>query len=272
MTEKIYEPQFAEPQERLAAYADFVAIVRQLRRDCPWDREQTHASVKHLLIEEAYETVEAIDRADWDDLKRELGDLLLHVVFHSVIAEQDGRFSLQDVVEAETEKLVRRHPHVFGDVQVAGVEEVLSNWEQIKMQEGRKTSALEGVPAQLPALLRAYRVQEKAAGVGFDFPEQEGAWNKVVEEIEEFRERAASGASADQKEEEFGDLLFALVNYARFIGVNPENALRRTNDKFGRRFQHIERRLAEQGQTLAEANLAEMDRYWDEAKRQEEDG
>ncbi len=267
--EKIYDPAFAQPADRLEAYADFVAIVKQLRRDCPWDREQTHDSVKHLLIEEAYETVEAIDEQDWDELKKELGDLLLHVVFHSVIAEQDGRFTLQDVIEAETEKLVRRHPHVFGDVTVGGVDEVLANWEQIKMKEEQKKSALEGVPGRLPALLRAFRVQEKAAGVGFDFPERDGAWEKVEEEIREYRTLAESGAPAEEKEAEFGDLLFALVNYARFTGVNPENALRRTNEKFGRRFRHIERRLAEHGQSMADVDLAEMDRYWDEAKRRE---
>ncbi|MFB3131955.1 MAG: nucleoside triphosphate pyrophosphohydrolase [Rhodothermales bacterium] len=268
--EKIYDPAFAEPADRLEAYADFVAIVKQLRRDCPWDREQTHDSVKHLLIEEAYETVEAIDEQDWDELKKELGDLLLHVIFHSVIAEQGGRFTLKDVIEAETEKLVRRHPHVFGDVTVDGVDEVLANWEQIKMKEEQKTSALEGVPGRLPALLRAFRVQEKAAGVGFDFPERDGAWEKVEEEIREYRTLAESGAAAQEKEAEFGDVLFSLVNYARFTGVNPENALRRTNEKFGRRFRHIERRLAEQGQSMVDVDLAEMDRYWDEAKRWEE--
>ena len=266
---KPYDEEFSEPEDRITAYADFVAVVKQLRRDCPWDREQTHASVKHLLIEEAYETVEAIDEEDWDELKRELGDLFLHVVFHSVIAEQSGHFTLKDVIEAETEKLIRRHPHVFGDVEVDGVGEVLTNWEQIKMREGKRRSALEGVPRALPALLRAYRVQEKAAGVGFDFPERAGAWDKVEEEVGEFRHLVEGGASADEKEAELGDLLFALVNYARFIDVNPENALRRTNEKFARRFQHIEARLRAQGRTMADADLAEMDRYWDEAKAAE---
>ncbi len=275
MNNKIYDAQFAEKEDRLDTYADFVAIVRQLRRDCPWDREQTHESVKHLLIEEAYETVEAIDEENWDELKRELGDLLLHVVFHSVIAEQGGRFTLKDVIEAETEKLVRRHPHVFGDdatgqrVKVDGVAEVLTNWEQIKMQERGRRSALEGVPGHLPALLRAYRIQEKAAGVGFDFPQREGAWEKVEEEIQEFHDLVERGAAAPDLEYEFGDVLFGLVNYARFVGVNPENALRRTNAKFVRRFQHIERRLREQGRSLADADLASMDQLWDEAKEQE---
>ena len=270
-SKSLYEPQFSEPQDRLDAYADFVAIVRQLRRDCPWDREQTHASVKHLLIEEAYETVEAIDDGDADELKKELGDVLLHVVFHSVIAEQNGTFTLPDVIEAETEKLVRRHPHVFGDVRVEGTDEVLQNWEQIKMKEG-KTSVLEGVPRRLPALLRAYRVQQKAAGVGFDFPDAAGAWEKVEEEIGEFKHLAASGASDEDKEEEFGDLLFALVNYARFAGLNPENALRRTNAKFVQRFQHIEKRLAEKEQSFSDVDLAAMDRLWDEAKAGEMNG
>ena len=267
----IYEPGFAESPDRLEAYADFVAIVKQLRRDCPWDREQTHESVKHLLIEEAYETVEAIDDGDWDELKRELGDLLLHVVFHSVIAEQAGTFTLKDVIEAETDKLVRRHPHVFGDTEVAGTEEVLQNWEQIKQQERPRRSALQGVPRQLPSLLRALRIQEKAAGVGFDFPERDGAWEKVEEEIGELRKLVEGSASPERQEAELGDILFALVNYARFAGLNPENALRRTNDKFVRRFGHIEARLAEQDLRMADTDLATLDAYWDEAKGQELD-
>ncbi len=264
---KIYDAAFAASAAEIEAYADFVAIVRQLRRDCPWDREQTHESVKHLLIEEAYETVAAIDAEDWDELKKELGDILLHVVFHSVIAEQGGRFNLVDVIEKETEKLVRRHPHVFGEVEVADVGQVLKNWEQIKMDEGEKKSALEGVPRHLPALLRAHRIQEKAAGVGFDFPERDGAWEKVQEEIAEYRELVESGALAEEKEREFGDLLFALVNYARFAGVNPENALSRTNDTFARRFRHIEERLSEQDKKMTDVGLDQMDSYWDDAKR-----
>jgi MazG family protein len=252
-----------------------VAVVRRLRRECPWDREQTHASVRHLLIEEAYEAVDAIENEDWDDLRGELGDLLLHVVFHAEIAETTtGAFELEDVMRVEMEKLVRRHPHVFGDTAVAGTSEVLRNWEQIKQQEraasgeGRR-SALDGVPRHLPALLRAQRVQEKAAGVGFDFPESEGAWHKVEEEIHELKALLASEADAAAREAEFGDVLFALVNYARFTGVNPENALRATVDKFQRRFAHVEARLAAAGRSLADADLAEMDRYWDEAKAAE---
>jgi XTP/dITP diphosphohydrolase/tetrapyrrole methylase family protein/MazG family protein len=273
-TDKIYDDVFAEPHDRLAAYADFVAIVKQLRRDCPWDRAQTHESVKHLLIEEAYEVVEAIDENDWEALKNELGDIFLHVLFHSNIAEENGAFTLKDVIEAETEKLVRRHPHVFGDAAADDAASVEANWEQIKMQERdgedeASSSVLDGVPQHLPALLRAHRMQEKAAGVGFDFPEREGAWAKVEEEIQEFREHAEAGASELEKEEEFGDVLFALVNYARRVGINPENALRRTNDKFVRRFQHIERRLAESERTVADVDLAEADALWDEAKELE---
>jgi MazG family protein len=256
-------------------FADFVAVVRRLRRECPWDREQTHESVRHLLIEEAYEAVDAIDNRDWEDLKGELGDLLLHVVFHSEIAETThGKFEFEDVVRAITEKLVRRHPHVFGDVAVSGTGEVLRNWEQIKQSEraargAQRRSALDGVPRHLPALLRAHRVQEKAAGVGFDFPEAAGAWAKVEEELQELNLRANEGAALAHLEDEFGDLFFAMVNYARFIGVNPEIALRATVDKFQRRFTHIEARLAELGKALDDASLEEMDSYWDEAKEAE---
>lgn len=271
----VYDDEFTESGESLQAYADFVALVRQLRRDCPWDREQTHESVKHLLIEEAYEVVEAIDEADWQALKKELGDIFLHVLFHSNIAAERGTFTLQDVIEAETEKLVRRHPHVFGAGDADDPEAVAANWEQIKLAERdtdapeRAPSVLDGVPAHLPALLRAYRMQEKAAGVGFDFPERDGAWYKVEEEIREFRDHAEAGANTEAMEDEFGDVLFALVNYARRAGINPENALRRTNAKFVRRFQHIEQRLAETGQSVADVSLAEADVLWEEAKRDE---
>ena len=271
VTDKIYEAQFAESEERLEAYADFVAIVKQLRRDCPWDREQTHESVKHLLIEEAYEVVEAIDHGDWDELAEELGDVFLHVLFHSVIAEQEGHFDLADVIAAETDKLVRRHPHVFGDAAAGDADDVAASWEEIKQQEDEdddRSSVLDGVPAQLPALLRAYRSQEKAAGVGFDFPDREASWEKVEEELAEFR-AAVDADDADNKEEEFGDLLFALTNYARQADINPEEALRQTNDKFIRRVQHIEARLDENGSSLAEADLETAAELWREAKGEE---
>ena len=270
-TEKIYDGTFTEPPERLEAYADFIAIVKQLRRDCPWDREQTHESVKHLLIEEVYEVVEAIDMRDWNALAEELGDVFLHVLFHATIAEEHDRFTVRDIIDAETDKLVRRHPHVFGEQSADDLEAVAASWEEIKQQErdegdGEVDSVLDGVPAQLPALLRAHRTQEKAAGVGFAFPEEEEAWGKVHEEIEEFREAIRNSASKTRQEEEFGDVLFALVNYARYVDLNPENALRETVDRFADRFQHVERRLDERGVTIDEADLSEMRRLWSEAK------
>ncbi|OZC04557.1 nucleoside triphosphate pyrophosphohydrolase [Rubricoccus marinus] len=262
-------------------FADFVAIVHRLRRDCPWDREQTHDSVKQLTIEEAFEVVQAIDDGDTQELKKELGDLFLHVLFHAHIAETNGTFTLRDVMEGEMQKLVRRHPHVFkgADGQplaVSSTGEVLQNWEAIKRAEREASgadetpSALDGVPQALPALLRAERVQEKAALVGFDFPDARGAWAKVEEELAEVHE--ASGASgnpehdADRLEAEIGDLLFAVTNYARMRGISPENALRRTVGTFSSRFSHVERGLAREGRTPEAATLDEMDALWDEAK------
>ena len=271
MPEKIFDAAFAEAPIDVEAFADLVAIVRQLRRDCPWDREQTHESVKHLLIEETYEVVEAIDNGDLDGLQVELGDVLLHVIFHAAIAEGVGRFRFRDVVDALTDKLVRRHPHVFGDVVVNGVGDVLSNWESIKTTEsGKRKSVLQGVPAELPALLRAYRIQDKVASVGFDFPSASDAWDKVVEEIEEYRE-ASESTDSEAREAEFGDLLFALVNYARLTGINPEDALRRTNTKFQRRFKQVEDALATEERTPRDSSLEEMDRLWEAAKLSERD-
>lgn len=258
-------------------FEDYVAIVRRLRRECPWDMEQTHESVRHLMIEEAYEAVDAIDQKDWEDLKGELGDLLLHVVFHSEIAETTtGAFVLEDVMRTSMEKLVRRHPHVFGDAVGGDSAQILKNWELIKQKERgesgqKRKSVLAGVPKSLPALLRSQRIQEKAAGVGFDFPQAVDAWAKVEEELGEFREVAENGADPNRLEAEFGDILFSLVNYSRFIGVNPENALRRTADKFTSQFEYIEERLAEQETSMAETSLAEMDALWEEAKRRPED-
>lgn len=254
-------------------FEDFVAIVRRLRRDCPWDREQTHASTAHLTLEEAYEVADAARQGEPRALAAELGDLFLHVLFHADIAETAGTFTLSDVMRAVMAKLVRRHPHVFGDEVAAGTGEVLRNWEAIKQQERRDAgaaapSALDGVPAAMPALLRAERVQHKAAAVGFDFPDAEGAWAKVVEETAEVRE-ALDGTDAAELEDEIGDLLFAVVNLARMRGVVPETALRGTVDRFSRRFGHVEAGLAAQGRTTQETTLAEMDALWDDAKRAE---
>ncbi len=245
-------------------FDELLSIMRRLRNECPWDREQTNDSIKGHTIEEAYEVVEAIDHRNDDDLQHELGDLLLHVVFHSRIAEEEGRFDINDVLRAIIEKLVRRHPHIFGDTKVEDSTEVLKNWEQIKMEEGRE-SVIDGVPRSLPALLKAHRMQDKASKIGFDWEHREDVWKKVQEELEELRE-AVERRSGSDMEEEVGDLLFSIVNFTRFIKVNPEDALRRTIDKFDRRFRHVERRVREQGMDPRDATLEEMDRYWDEAK------
>ena len=249
-------------------YRDLVAIVHRLRRECPWDREQTHRSVAHLTIEEAYELVDAIESGEPREMQNELGDLLLHVLFHAHIAASEGTFDIGDVMRAEMTKLVRRHPHVFGDEVVGGTGDVLRNWEAIKRAERAETgtseappSALDGVPDALPALLRAERVQEKAAAIGFDFPTPDGAWAKVEEESREVLE----AETPDELEDEIGDLLFAVVNYARLRGVAPETALRRTTSKFGRRFRAVEAGLAGEGQ----ASLETMDGLWEAAKASE---
>jgi tetrapyrrole methylase family protein / MazG family protein len=246
-------------------FNEFVEIVRRLRVECPWDREQTNKSIKANTIEEAYEVVEAIDNNNFDELKKELGDLLLHVVFHTVIAEQDKRFTIEEVISSISEKLIRRHPHVFSSTEVSGPDEVTRNWESIKMSEGRE-SLLDGIPVHLPALIRAYRLQEKAAKVGFDWEKKSDVIRKVKEELRELI-IAEEGKNKEEIENEFGDLLFALVNYARFIGVNPEDSLRMTNDKFKKRFRYIEKRLEEGGKKITESNLEEMDKFWEESKK-----
>jgi len=243
----------------------FVRVVRRLRRDCPWDRKQTHKSLRHALIEETYEVVQALDDGDMRELSKELGDLMLHVVLQATIAEQNGEFLLREVFSQETEKLIRRHPHVFGTTKVRNSEEVKQNWERLKMKEGR-TSVLEGIPRHMPALIRALRVQQRAAKVGFDWENEEQVWKKVREELEEVRE-ALRGRKHIKREEEFGDLLFALVNYARFLRINPENALRGTIEKFTSRFHYIEAQLAKRGKTAHDSTLAEMDELWEAAKK-----
>lgn len=263
-------------------FNEFVEIVRRLRNECPWDREQTNDSIKANTIEEAYEVVEAVDNHDYDELKKELGDLLLHVVFHSIIAEGDGMFKLEEVIESIQDKLIRRHPHVFGEIQVSGPEEVKKNWEAIKLSEGRK-SILEGVPKEMPALQRAFRLQEKASKVGFDWEKKEDVWKKVIEEIEEMHKEEIKSQKSRQRrglpktakikneineelENEIGDVFFALVNYSRFLGINPENALRRTNKKFIKRFNYVEMKISDSGRELRGSTLAEMDKFWNESK------
>lgn len=252
-------------------FNDFVTLVKRLRKDCPWDREQTNDSIKSATIEEAYEVVEAIDHKNFGELKKELGDLLLHVVFHTVIAEESNHFNIDEVIESISEKLIRRHPHVFGHTVINGSEEVKKNWEKIKLSEGRQ-SILDGIPNSLPALQKAQRLQEKAAKVGFDWEKKEDVWKKVIEEINEMHEiELMKKTSNDEKlqlklEEEIGDVFFALVNYSRFLNVNPEDALRKTNEKFLKRFNYIEKKLKELGKSVEDSNLEEMDKIWNESK------
>lgn len=246
-------------------FQELYDIMVRLRKECPWDREQTHDSIKAATLEETHELIETIDEKNFQEMKSELGDLLLHILFHSVIAEEDKNFNINDVIDSLKNKLIRRHPHVFGDVQVNGTEDVVKNWEEIKLSEGRN-SVLEGVPKNLPSLARAYRLQEKASKVGFDWEKKEDVWKKVIEEIEEMHAMEKSGDKVEL-EKELGDVFFALTNYARFLGVNPENALRITNEKFINRFSYIEQKIKERGKTLKESNLEEMDKYWEESKK-----
>ncbi|MFA7229598.1 MAG: nucleoside triphosphate pyrophosphohydrolase [Melioribacteraceae bacterium] len=241
-------------------------IMLRLRRECPWDKEQTHDSIKAALLEETYETIEAIDLKDYNELKSELGDLLLHIVFHSAIAEEKDNFSIDDVIDSITDKMIRRHPHVFGDIKVNGTKDILRNWEEIKLTEGRD-SLLEGVPKNLPSLARAFRLQEKASKVGFDWEKKEDVWKKVIEEIGEMHEMERAGNKVEF-EKEMGDVFFALTNYARFLGVNPENALRYTNEKFISRFGYVEKKIKERGKLLSESTLEEMDELWEESKKE----
>ncbi|MCX7762609.1 MAG: nucleoside triphosphate pyrophosphohydrolase [Candidatus Kryptonium sp.] len=249
-------------------FSELVEVVRKLRKECPWDREQTHKSIRHNLIEEAYETVEAIDNDDFEELKKELGDLLLHVVMHSIMAEEDGKFTLDEVIFLIKEKLIYRHPHVFGDLKVDNSKEVKHNWEKLKQSENNRDSVISGIPKSLPALIKAYRVQEKASSVGFDWKHPDDVWKKVEEEIKELK-RTIQINDQSKIEEEFGDLLFAIVNYSRFLKVNPESALNKAVEKFTRRFQYIERELKSQGKDIYSTTLEEMDEIWERIKRSE---
>jgi len=247
------------------AFLRFLEIVRRVRTECPWDRDQTHQSIRHSLIEEAYEVIESIDNNDLQQLKEELGDLMLHVVLHAVMAEEKNAFTIDDVMTAISDKLIRRHPHVFGGTVEAGTpHQVKANWERIKLDEGRE-SLVDGVPRELPALLRALRIQEKASKVGFDWKKKEDVWMKIEEEIGEFR-RAEASEEAGAIEEELGDFLFALVNYARFLAINPEFALNKSTEKFIHRFKKIEGELKRTGKDVRNATLEEMDALWNSHK------
>ncbi len=252
-------------ETKAAAFLRLVKIMDELREQCPWDRKQTIHTLRSMTIEETYELVDSIDREDWKGIREELGDLLLHLLFYSKIGSEQNRFQLEDVINGICDKLVLRHPHIYGDVKVADEEEVKRNWEKIKASEGKK-STLEGVPRSLPAIVKALRVQEKAKQVGFEWESREDVWKKVEEETAELKE-AITGKNQEEIEAEFGDLLFSLVNYARFLQVDPETALERTNRKFIQRFQQMESIAGEQGKKLTDLNLDEMDAIWNQVKK-----
>lgn len=255
-------------KEKLEAFEHLLQIMTDLRAGCPWDKEQTFESLRHLTIEETYELSEAILEKDFDGIRQELGDLMLHLIFYAKLGEEKAAFDIGDVLHGINKKLIERHPHIYGDVEANDAKTVKDNWEKIKLKEGRK-SVLSGVPVSLPPLVKAYRIQEKVKGVGFDWEEPHQVWDKVMEELNELREEAESGESLERMEDELGDLLFALVNYARFIGVNPEDALEKTNIRFIKRFQHLEDQAIRAGRSLKEMTLDEMDQYWEEAKKNE---
>lgn len=249
--------------DKLTAFERLLTIMDELREQCPWDKKQTLESLRHLTIEEVYELGDAILDGDMQEIKKEIGDLLLHMVFYARIASESGAFDIADALNSICEKLISRHPHIYGDVKVADEEEVKSNWEKLKLKEGKK-SVLEGVPKSLPAMVKAQRIQDKARGVGFDWEHAHQVWEKVEEELKEFKHEA--DGDTDKMEDEFGDVLFALINYARFKGINPEDALEKTNRKFIYRFQFLETESAKDGKKMGEMSLEEMDVYWNRAK------
>lgn len=250
-------------EEKLEAFSRLLDIMDDLREKCPWDQKQTLASLRYLTIEETYELADAIIENDMEELKGEIGDLMLHMVFYSKIASETNAFDIADVLHTVCDKLVERHPHIYGDVVANTEEEVKANWEKIKLKSGKK-SVLQGVPKSLPAMVKATRIQEKARGVGFDWDNSEQVFEKVVEEIHELKDEVS--LASDKIEDEFGDVLFSLINYARFVNVDPESALEKTNKKFVKRFQYLETESAKDGKVLSEMTLEEMDKYWNKAK------
>jgi XTP/dITP diphosphohydrolase len=248
-------------EQKKEAFERLLTIMDELREKCPWDMKQTLESLRHLSIEEVYELGDAILDGDMEEVKKELGDVFLHLVFYSRIASETEAFDIADVLNSICEKLISRHPHIYGDTVVKDEAEVLSNWEKLKLKEGKK-SVLEGVPRSLPAMVKAQRIQDKAKGVGFDWENSDQVWEKVLEELNEFKE----AKTKEDQEEEFGDLLFSLINYARFKGIHPEDALEKTNKKFIYRFQYLETESAKDGKQMGEMTLNEMDEYWNRAK------
>jgi XTP/dITP diphosphohydrolase len=265
MSTNIIPPSANNPAD---AFDRLLLIMNTLREQCPWDKKQTMESLRHLTIEETYELSDSILEGDMDEIKKELGDLMLHLVFYTRIASEGNYFNITDVLNGICDKLIHRHPHIYADVKVNNENDVKRNWEQLKLKGGSK-SVLEGVPLSLPALVKASRIQEKARGVGFDWEEKNQVWEKVEEELREFRDEFNTDSTTIDKEKaegEFGDLLFSLINYARFIDINPENALEKTNKKFIKRFQYLEGKAKELGKSLKDMSLSEMDIFWNEAK------
>ena len=254
----------SDKQKHLEAFERLLIVMDELREQCPWDKKQTMESLRHLTIEEVYELGDAILDKDLEDVKKELGDVLLHIVFYSKIASETNDFDIADVCHAICDKLIERHPHIYGDVEVKDEEGVKRNWEQIKLKEGKK-SVLEGVPRSLPAMVKANRIQDKVAGVGFDWEKPEQVFEKVEEELSELKSEIKKG-NQEAIESEFGDVLFSMINYARFLKVNPENALERTNKKFIKRFQYLESKAKDLNKSLKDMTLSEMDVFWEEAK------
>jgi XTP/dITP diphosphohydrolase len=252
-------------ENKTKAFSRLLTIMDELREQCPWDRKQTYDSLRYLTIEEMYELSDAILDKDMNEIKKELGDVLLHIVFYARIASETNNFDIADVIHSLCDKLVHRHPHIYGDVKVANEKEVKANWEKLKLKEGNK-SVLEGVPKSLPAIVKAFRIQEKVRGIGFDWDDKSQVWDKVLEEIDELKVEVKKG-DTDRIESEFGDVLFALTNYARFVDVNPEDALERTNKRFIKRFQIMENEIRDNGLDMTEMSLTEMDVYWEKAKK-----
>ena len=270
MTKKIINYSDLERSDKLAAFDRLLTIMDELRENCPWDKKQTMESLRHLTIEETYELSDAILEGNLEEVKEELGDLMLHLTFYARLAAEKKAFDMASVLNGICDKLIRRHPHIYGDTLAEDEATVKANWEQIKLKEKGNTSVLGGVPRSLPALVKAMRIQEKASGVGFDWENGNQVWDKVEEEIKEFKaETQVETVNSQRKNEEFGDVLFSLINYARFQDINPEEALERTNKKFIKRFQYLERASKREGKSLAEMTLSEMDIYWEEAKKNE---
>lgn len=249
---------------RLKAFERLLTIMDDLREKCPWDQKQTFESLRHLTIEETYELADAISESNYKEIKNEVGDLFLHLVFYAKLGSEINEFDVTDILNGICEKLIYRHPHIYGDTEVNSEEDVKKNWEKLKLKEGKK-SVLEGVPSSLPSLVKAYRIQEKVKGIGFEWSNKDDVWKKVKEEIDEFEVEVSK--QSNEQESEFGDILFSLINYARFIGINPEDALSKTNKKFINRFQLMENLIIEDDKNIQDMNLEEMDVYWDKAKK-----